>query len=124
VHKISAEERNEGPRITIVTCGGARVGSNMMNGGKQAKYWVRKSTRPMLSFDPQKEKERYQRERKYVLGHDWGASTSSVPHVDHTVPEKPNGKVITITKFLRSCVGIIKDEIVLITLYDMIDHCT
>jgi hypothetical protein len=48
-----------------------------------------------------------------------------VPHVeDHVVPEKPTGKVSTLTKFLRSCVEIMKDETVLSTLYDMIDHCT
>jgi hypothetical protein len=35
----------------------------------------------MPTFDPQQEKETYQRERKEVLGQDWGASTSSVPHV-------------------------------------------
>jgi hypothetical protein len=56
---------------------------------------------------------------------DWGASTSMTPHEeDRAMPEKPTGKVSTLTKFLRNCVEIIKDEVVLSTLYDMIDHCT
>jgi hypothetical protein len=63
--------------------------------------------------------------RKEVLGKDWGASTSSTPHVrDHIVLEKPTGRVRKLTKFLRSCVEIVKYENVLSTLYEMIDHCT
>jgi hypothetical protein len=69
----------------------------MMNGGKQADQWVRKSTGPMPTFDPQQENETYQRERKEILGQYWGALTSSMPHVrDHVVPKKPNGKVSTL----------------------------
>jgi hypothetical protein len=74
-----------------------------MNGGKQVEKWVRKSIGPMPTFDPQQEKEMYQRERKEILGPDWVASTSSVPHVcDRTMPEKPLGKVSTLREFLRS----------------------
>jgi hypothetical protein len=40
------------------------------------------------------------------------------------VPEKPTGKVSMLTKFIRSCVELMKDETALSTLYDMIDHCT
>jgi hypothetical protein len=80
---------------------------------------------PIPTFDSQQEKETYQRERKEVLRQDWGESTSSVPHVGyHTATDKPNGKVSTLTKFLRTCVEIMKDEIVLSKIYDMIDHCT
>jgi hypothetical protein len=35
VQKISAEKCNEGPRIAVVTHGGARTGDDMMNGGKR-----------------------------------------------------------------------------------------
>jgi hypothetical protein len=60
--------------------------------------WVRKSAGPIPAFDPQQEKETYQRERKEVLGMDWGASTSATHHEeDHTMPEKPTGKVSTLT---------------------------
>jgi hypothetical protein len=48
--------------------GGARTGVDAMNGGKQVEQWVRKSTGPMPTFDPQQEKETYQRERKEILG--------------------------------------------------------
>jgi hypothetical protein len=93
VQKISAEKCNEGPRIAVVTRRGARTRVDVMNEGKQTEQWVRKSIGPMPTFDPQQEKETYQRERKEVLGQDWGASTSSVPHVgDRVVPEKPTGR--------------------------------
>jgi hypothetical protein len=125
VQKISSKKCNEGPRITVVTRGGARTRVDMMNGGKQTKQWVRKSTGTMPTFDPQQEKETYHREIKEVLGQDWGSSTSSAPHVgDCVVSKKLIGRVSTLTKFLRSCVELMKDKIVMSTLYDMIDHCT
>jgi hypothetical protein len=36
----------------------------MMNGGKKTEQWVRKSAGPMPTFDPQQERETYQKERK------------------------------------------------------------
>jgi hypothetical protein len=39
---------------------------------------------PMPMFDPQQEKVTYQNARKKIIGQDWGASTSSVPHVGIT----------------------------------------
>jgi hypothetical protein len=48
-----------------------------------------------------------------------------VPHVeDRVVPRETNWKGKHANKFLRSCVEIMKDETMLSTLYDMIDHCT
>jgi hypothetical protein len=38
---------------------GARTGVDVKNGGKQAEKWVRNSTGPMPTFDPQQEKETY-----------------------------------------------------------------
>jgi hypothetical protein len=38
--------------------------------GKKTEKWVRKLEGPMPNFDPQKEKDMYQRERKEVLGQD------------------------------------------------------
>jgi hypothetical protein len=130
VQKISAEKHNEGPRIAVVMHGGARTGVDVMNGGRKVEQWVRKSTGPMPTFDPQQEKETYQRTRKEILGPDWVASTSSVPPVvdmplvcDRTIPENPLEKVSTLREFLRSCVELMKDETVLNALCEMIDHC-
>jgi hypothetical protein len=39
------------------------------------------------------------------------------------VPENPIGKVNTLTEFPISCVELMKDETMLSTLYEMIDHC-
>jgi hypothetical protein len=61
---ISAERHNEGPKVAVVTHGGARTGTDMTNQGKQTEQWVRKSAGPIPTFDPQQEKETYQRERK------------------------------------------------------------
>jgi hypothetical protein len=67
------------------------------NGEKEVEQWVRKLAGPMPTFDPQQEKEMYQRERKEILGPDWVASTSYVPPVcDHTIPKKSLGKVSTL----------------------------
>jgi hypothetical protein len=78
----------------------------------------------MPTFDPQQEKETYQRARKEILGLDWAASTSCAPLVcDRTMPEKPLGKVSTLREFLRSCIELMKDEIALNALCEMIDHC-
>jgi hypothetical protein len=75
------EKCNEGPRIAVVTRGGARMGDNVKNGGKQDEKSVRNSVGSMQTSDPQQEKNTYQREKKEVLEQYWGASTSSVPHV-------------------------------------------
>jgi hypothetical protein len=125
IHKISAEKCSEGPRIVVVMREGDRTRVDMMNEGNQTKKWVRKSANPMPDFDPRKEKETYQRERKELLRRDWGGSMSFVPHVgEHVVPENPIGKVSTLIKFLRICVELMKYETMLSTLYDMIGHCT
>jgi hypothetical protein len=64
--KISIGKCNEGPRIAVVTHGGTRTGVDTMNGGKHTDKWVRKSARPMLTFEPNKEKDMYQwQEKRY-----------------------------------------------------------
>jgi hypothetical protein len=42
VQKISAKKHNEGPRISVVTCKGSRIGDDMKNGWKHIEQWVRK----------------------------------------------------------------------------------
>jgi hypothetical protein len=37
--------------------------------------------------------------------------------------ENPLGKLTTLREFLRICIELMKDEIVLNVLYEMIDHC-
>jgi hypothetical protein len=57
---ISVEKCSEGPKIAIVTRGGARTGTDMETQGNQMEQWVRKSVGPMPTFNPQQEKETYQ----------------------------------------------------------------
>jgi hypothetical protein len=74
---------------------GTRTRDDATNGGNKDEHWVRKLARTMPTFDPEKEKEAYQREIRPVLGQYWGASTSSTPHIeDHARPYKPLGEVI------------------------------
>jgi hypothetical protein len=47
VQNISTEKHDEGPRIEVVMCGGARTGADAMNKGMQIEQWVRKSAGPM-----------------------------------------------------------------------------
>jgi hypothetical protein len=67
----------------------------------------------------------YKRARKEVPGQDLGASTLASPHVEvRAILENPSRKVSMLKTLLRCYVDIMKDEIALSTLYDMIDHCT
>lgn len=124
VQMISVEKRSEGPKIAIVTRGGARTGVDIATQGNQTKQYVRKSTGPMPAFNPQREKETYQSTQKKILEPHGKASTSSLPHPkDPTVPEKSSAQVSTLIEFLKSCVELMRDRTVLSTLYKMIDHC-
>jgi len=53
---ISAKRCNEGPKIIVVTHGGAWRGIDMVTQGNQMEKWVRKSIGHMPTFNPQKEK--------------------------------------------------------------------
>jgi hypothetical protein len=95
---ISTERCNKGPRVAILMHEGDRIGTDRTNEGNKNEQWVIMSVGPMPSFDPQQEKETYQREMKEVLREDWGASTSMTPHEEYrAMPEKPMGKVSMLT---------------------------
>jgi hypothetical protein len=83
----------------------------------------------MLQFDPQQENETYQNTRKEILGPDWVASTSAALPVvgmplvyERIIPEKSVEKVRNLRDFMRSCIELMKDEIVLNAICNMIDH--
>jgi hypothetical protein len=131
IQKISTEIHDEGPKIEVVTCGGAKTGVDTTNGGRQSEKWVRKSAGPMPTFDPQQEKETYQQTRNEILGPDWITSTSSATPVvdmpliyDRTTLERPLEKVSPLKEFMKSCLALMKDETALNALHKMIDHCT
>jgi len=103
--------------------GGTRSGDNVMNGGKIHEKWVRKSARPMPTFDPQKETKAYQMEIKEILRPEWVILTSSMPPIcDRTMLEKPLGNVSNLIEFLISCVELMKYETLLNVINEMIDH--
>jgi hypothetical protein len=85
VQNISIEIRDEGPKITTITRGGAKKGAGMINRGRHSDKWVGKSTRPMLTFSHIK-KTSHQQIRKEILRLDWITSTSSEnPVVDRNL---------------------------------------
>jgi hypothetical protein len=85
----------------------------------------------MPTFNPQEEKETYQKIRKEILGLDWIDSTSKTPLVyymppvyDRTIPNRTIKKLNTLKDFLRICLELMHDETTLNTLRRMIDHFT
>jgi hypothetical protein len=46
IQKISIEIRDEGPKLTVITCRGTKTGRDANNGGKQVEQWVKKSEAP------------------------------------------------------------------------------
>jgi hypothetical protein len=65
---IAAEEHEDQTRITFVMREGTRTGVDAMEKGKGIKQWIRKKFKPMPTFNPHKEKETYQQDRKEILG--------------------------------------------------------
>jgi hypothetical protein len=116
---ISVEICNEGPRVVIVTRRGDRIGTDRKNERKKMEQWVKTLVGPIPAFDPQQEKETYQREKKELIIMNWGASTSVTPPKEYrSMLENPTGKVSTLIELLRNCVEIIKYEVAMSKLYD------
>jgi hypothetical protein len=63
IQMIVAEACDEQPRIKQL-CGGMRTRVDVIDQGNRIHQWVRKATEPLPLFDPRKEKETYQQERK------------------------------------------------------------
>jgi hypothetical protein len=61
---ISTEIHNEVPIVVIFTCGRDRTWTDRTDEGMKTEQWVRNSKGPIPAFDPQQEKETYQKERK------------------------------------------------------------
>ena len=63
VQWISAEATNEGQNINIVTHGGAKTGTGVVQQEPVHNQWVKKNTNPKKQFDAQKEKEIFKQAR-------------------------------------------------------------
>jgi hypothetical protein len=57
---IIMEERDDQPRVAVVTCGRMRIRIDAMEKGKGVEQWVRKEVDPIPTFNPQNKKETYQ----------------------------------------------------------------
>jgi hypothetical protein len=90
--------------------------------------WVRKETKPPLTFDPCKERDAYKKSRKDLLETEWGASTSQPmydmpPAYDHSITKRKFGKVSNLKSFLNTFLELMKDETSLNSLCRIIDQC-
>jgi hypothetical protein len=63
VQWISAEARDDGKNINIVTRGGAKTGVDARKQDPSQHQWVKKNTEPHKQFDAQKEKETFKEAR-------------------------------------------------------------
>ena len=68
--KISAEERDETPKVAIITRSGFKTNEDVTT--KETKHVpkVRKSKRPTPQFNPQKEKETFMEARREFVTRD------------------------------------------------------
>jgi hypothetical protein len=55
-----SRKNDEGLKVAVVTHGGDRTGTDMMNQGKQNEQWARKLAEHIPTLNPQQEKETYQ----------------------------------------------------------------
>ena len=90
--------------------------------GNQTDQWVRKEIESPPKFDPWKERDTYNKERKELLETKFVASTSKLvydmpPTYDHSMTERKVEKVTTLKSLLKSCLELMKDEIALNVLH-------
>ena len=112
VQLISAEARDEGWNINIVTLGGAKIGNDVVWQEPVQNQWVKKNIEPRKQFDVQDEKEIF-KQAKQEFHKDDIVSTSTAqqrkevpeyempPLLDHTKEMQPMGQVSTIKGFLN-----------------------
>jgi hypothetical protein len=67
VQWISAEARDDGRNINIVTQGGAKTGTDAVRQDPTQHQWVKKNTEPQKQFDAWKEKETFKEARQEFL---------------------------------------------------------
>jgi hypothetical protein len=67
VQWISAEARDDGRNINIVTRGGAKTGADAVRQDPMQHQWVKKNIEPQKQFDAGKEKEIFKEERQEFL---------------------------------------------------------
>jgi hypothetical protein len=135
VQWISAEARDEGWNINIVTRGGAKTGNDAVRQEPVQNQWVKKNTEPRKQFDVQKEKEIFKEARQEFQKEDI-ASTSTAQHnkeapeyemppsLDHTNGMQPMGQVSTIKGFLQSCVKVLSDPSSVKILQNILEKCS
>jgi hypothetical protein len=132
---ISAEAKDEGWSINIVTHGGMKIGNNTIRQEPVQHQWVKKNTEPRKKFDAQNEKEIFNQARQEFLKDDI-ASTLTVQQskeereydipslLDHTNKIQPMGQVSIIKDFFQSCVKVLNDSSFVKILQNILERCS
>ena len=136
--KISAEERDEPPKVAIITRSGVKTNEDVTTKETQHVPEVRKAKGPTPEFNPQKEKETFMEARREFVMRDTGASTSQLSRdqrqnnderMVHNMPsifdkEKiVDKKVSPLKTFLQSIYGLLKDDEAIDELSEIMVQC-
>ena len=84
VQWISAEAREDGRNINIVTCGGDKIGDDAAKQEPVQHQWIKKNTKPPKRFDVEKEKETFKEARQEFIKQNF--ASTSVAQQTHNSP--------------------------------------
>ena len=134
VEWISAEARDDGRNINIVTYRGDKTGSNTLKKYPVQHQWVKKNIEPHQQFHARKEKEKFKEARHDFLKKNV-ASTSimqrtqkvqmyKIPSsMDHTSEVQPLEKVSNVKNLLQSCVKLLNHPSSVKILQNLLERC-
>lgn len=119
IQKISAEVREEDPRVAVVTRGGATTGEDRITPGKNPDIpFLRRAPEKAPMFDPRQEKQTFEEARReFEVGQPSSSESSREvkecdmpPAFDRSVPARQGKEVSKLIDFLHSCMGLITDD--------------
>jgi hypothetical protein len=134
VQWISAEARDDGWNINIVTHGGTKTGSDAVPWEPAQNQWIKKNTEPKNQFDVPKEETFKEARQEFQKANSTSTSTAQPfkeapeydmsPSLDHTNGMQPKGQVSTIKGFLQSCVKVLSDPSSMKILQNILEKCS
>jgi hypothetical protein len=131
VHLIIVEPHGVDPRVFFITRGGASTGEDKVTLGKTIEQsGARKATEKTQEFDPNKEKQTFEEERKEFRRYQ-ASSSKALPEVrecgmlldfDQSASPREGKEVSKIMEFVCTCINLIKDESVVQEIQNLIKH--
>jgi hypothetical protein len=135
VQWISAEAREDGQNINIVTCGGRKTGNDVVRQEPAQNQWVKKNTEPRKKFDAPKENETFKEARQESQKVETTSTSTMQPFheapeyemplsLDHTNEIPPKGQVSIIKDFLQSCIKVLSDPSCVQIFQNILEKCS